>query len=513
MSTEEDSQVGGSRGLSDRMVDFGVRLLIAVASSIANVIGAATVFVLAVWVLPTDELGGDGSPILVNLAMAVGYLVVVVPLGVWWVLRRQRPGRAWVVEKRKPTTSELRIFLRAPIHITVATTSLWLVAAVVFAVYNTTYDLDLGLRVGLTVALSGLTTGAVSYLLSERLLRPLASRALGETTLERPALPGVTARITVGWLLGSGIPMIGLLAAGVSTLVEEDFTRSQLAITVVSLSAIALVVGFVVTAAAARATASPVIAVREAMARVADGDLEAGVEVYDGSELGLLQSGFNEMADGLRERERMRSLFGRHVGEEVAREAIEAGTELGGETREVAVLFVDLVGSTEIASERPATEVVELLNRFFGVVVEVVADHGGSVNKFEGDAALAIFGAPSPTEDPAGRALAAGRGLSERLQREIEDAGAGIGVSFGDVVAGNIGSEQRLEYTVIGDAVNEAARLTELAKDEVPMLLASDAAVGAAGEEEASRWELGDAVELRGRGMQTRLASPVGAAG
>ncbi|MGI8726563.1 MAG: adenylate/guanylate cyclase domain-containing protein [Solirubrobacterales bacterium] len=493
---------------SDRFVDLGVRALVAAAAFFGNVIGAATVFVLAVWVLPTDELPGEGSPILVNLVLAGGYVLATIPLATWLVLRRQREGRRWIKEERDPTAEELRAFLRAPIHVAVATTITWFLAALFFGTYNATYSVELGSRVALTVGLAGLTTGAVSYLVSERFLRPAATRALARTVLPEPAMPGVTARITVGWLLASGVPLIGLLMAGISTLVERDFSRNQLAITVISLAGIAIVVGFVVILLAARSTAAPVIEVREAMGKVEAGDLKVSVDVYDGSELGLLQSGFNEMADGLRERERMRELFGQHVGEDVAREAIEAGTELGGETREVAVLFVDVVGSTEIASERPATEVVELLNRFFGVVVEVVGDHQGWVNKFEGDAALAIFGAPRPLEDSAGRALAAGRTLARRLADGNDEVAAGIGISFGKVVAGNIGSQQRLEYTVIGDAVNEAARLTELAKEEAPMLLASDAAIDAAGSEEAERWELGQEVELRGRGEETRLATP-----
>ena len=190
------------------------------------------------------------------------------------------------------------------------------------------------------------------------------------------------------------------------------------------------------------------------------------MDVYDGSEIGQLQAGFNSMVDGLRERERIQDLFGRHVGEEVARAALEQGIELGGEVRDVAVLFTDVVGSTQLAAERPPEEVVELLNRFFAVVVEVVRKHGGWVNKFEGDAALAIFGAPTTLDDAAAAALAAARELAERLPKEVDGLEAAIGVSAGEAVAGNIGEESRFEYTVIGDPVNEAARLTELAKEK-----------------------------------------------
>ena len=146
------------------------------------------------------------------------------------------------------------------------------------------------------------------------------------------------------------------------------------------------------------------------------------VAVSDGSEVGLLQAGFNRMVAGLEERERLRDLFGRQVGEDVARRALERGVELGGEERDVAVLFVDLVGSTQLAAERPPAEVVALLNAFFGAVVAVVGAHGGAVNKFEGDAALCVFGAPLARDDArrrrarrrAGAARAAARGACPR---------------------------------------------------------------------------------------------------
>ena len=130
-----------------------------------------------------------------------------------------------------------------------------------------------------------------------------------------------------------------------------------------------------------------------------------------------------------------------------------------------------------MALAMPPTEVVRLLNRFFRVVIEVVEDEGGFVNKFEGDAALCVFGAPAATPDPAGQALCAARRLADRLDREVPEVGFGIGISAGSAVAGNVGSEQRFEYTVIGDPVNEAARLSDLAKERSERVLASDAAL------------------------------------
>ena len=168
---------------------------------------------------------------------------------------------------------------------------------------------------------------------------------------------------------------------------------------------------------------SPTPSARCATASVGcgDGDLDATIPVYDGSEVGLLQDGFNRMVEGLRERERIRDLFGRQVGADVARDAVAGDVQLGGEVRDVAILFVDIVGSTRLAVEVPPAEVVEVLNRFFAVVVATVDDHGGWINKFQGDAALAVFGAPGDRADPAGSALAAARALARRLPVEVPD--------------------------------------------------------------------------------------------
>ena len=214
------------------------------------------------------------------------------------------------------------------------------------------------------------------------------------------------------------------------------------------------------------------------------------------------------MAAGLRERERVRDLFGRHVGREVAALAEKERPELGGEDRYAAVVFVDIIGSTKLVTSRPAGEVVELLNRFFAVIVEEVDRHHGLVNKFEGDAVLAVFGAPVSLEHPEDESLAAARQISRRLREEVPECEAGIGVAAGTVLAGNVGAQERFEYTVIGEPVNEAARLCELAKDFPQRLVASAETVANATEAERSRWCEGETVTLRGYREPTELAVP-----
>jgi adenylate cyclase len=234
------------------------------------------------------------------------------------------------------------------------------------------------------------------------------------------------------------------------------------------------------------------------------------VPVDDGAEVGLLQAGFNKMVSGLRERRQLQDLFGRYVGEDVARQAIERGVALGGERREVSALFVDLIGSTTLTQTQSPDDVVALLNRFFDVVVRAVAAEGGWVNKFEGDGALCVFGAPMNQDDHATRALRAARTIRrELLALNAAQIGldAAIGVSSGSAVAGNVGAEQRYEYTVIGDPVNEAARLTDEAKHRLGRVLASEEAVARA-DGEARSWTVADELQLRGRVEPTLVYEP-----
>jgi adenylate cyclase len=476
----------------------------------ANVVGTAIVFALIVWVLPLPDIDQPDHVRRVNLLWVAGYLAFAVPTGTAWMLWLLRPVLAWLREDRPPTEAEQHLVLLTPARELIVHGTLWALGAVVFTVINARYSGELALLVAITIGLAATATCAVAYLLAQRVLRPVAARALAEQVPDDPALPGITTRVLLTWALGTGVPVLGVTLVGAGELLGViDASADRLAITGVSLGGVALVVGVAVMALTARSLADPLESVRRAIRQVQRGDQDAAVDVYDGSEVGLLQAGFNRMVAGLREREELRDLFGRQVGEDVARQALDRGITLGGEELEVAVLFIDLVGSTELAHARPATEVVELLNEFFCVVVDVVDDEGGSVNKFVGDAALVVFGAPLSHDDAAGAALRAARRLRERLADEVPQCDVGIGVSAGTVVAGNIGAQQRFEYTVIGDPVNEASRLTELAKQYAGRVLASETTLERATDaDEAARWSLGDAETLRGRAAPTRLAAP-----
>ncbi|HEX5713816.1 MAG TPA: adenylate/guanylate cyclase domain-containing protein [Solirubrobacterales bacterium] len=488
-----------------------VRVLTLVAILAANLVGIAVVVAFAVVVLPKPDGVSGTSAVPVNLALGGAYVLFALVSGVIWGRRLVETGpnglRAWLEPDLRPTAAQRLRVLRAPLRIMFVQMVLWGLATLLFAGVNVIYSWLLALGVGMTVALGGITTSSAAYVLAELALRPVASRALAAGPVDRRFVPGVALRWFLAWALGTGAAIVGLVAVGIVALTSVSIDEQTLAITVVVLGSTALGFGALVGALAAYATVHPIASIRRGLERVGEGDFEVEVAVWDSTEMGLLQSGFNEMAAGLRERERIRDIFGRQVGREAARQALAVeDPQLGGELCEVAVLFVDVVGSTQLAASRDPRQVVTLLNEFFAEVVEAVDEQGGWVNKFEGDAALAVFGAPTPLPNRAAAALAAARDLDARLRQRVQGLSAAIGVASGTVVAGHVGAESRFEYTVIGDPVNEAARLTELAKEQPRRVLAAGTTV-AVGGEEAAHWQLGESVTVRGRSQPTQLGT------
>jgi adenylate cyclase len=482
-----------------------------VAGTAANVVGATVVFIFLSFVMPSPAEVEDDFGLLVRNSVAFVIYMSVTAYIASRVGPRLSGLQDWLVAGRAPDQREREMILRSPFRNAAFSAVGWIGAAVVFTALNAFDSWELAGIVGFGILLGGLTTCALAYLVAERITREITALALASGVPERPAAPGVEVRLILAWALGTAVPLVGLAILGLAVLLGADAKLDAVARSVLFLGIVGVGGGLLVMRFAARSVADPLESVRSAQREVEAGNLDAEVAVDDGSEVGLLQAGFNRMVVGLREREHIQDLFGRHVGEDVARQALDRGVELGGEVRDCAVLFVDITGSTKLAASRPAPEVVELLNRFFTVVVDVVRRHGGLVNKFEGDAALAVFGAPVEQADAATRALTAARELSARLREEVPELRAGIGVSAGSVVAGNVGAAERFEYTVIGDPVNEAARLTELAKERDSGVLASETILAVADAAEADRWRLDGEVTLRGRPSPTRLAEPVAA--
>jgi adenylate cyclase len=187
------------------------------------------------------------------------------------------------------------------------------------------------------------------------------------------------------------------------------------------------------------------------------------------------------MIDGLVERERMREVFGRYVSPAVRDRLLAEAPRLGGELRQVTVLFADIRDFTVISGKLEPQRLVGLLNRYFATTVAAVDEYHGYVNKFIGDAVMAVFGAPLEDPEHTRRALECARQMVRRIEA-LNDTGemevrlrAGIGLHTGEVVAGNIGAPNRFEYTVIGEPVNVASRIQGLSAELGRPVLASAA--------------------------------------
>jgi adenylate cyclase len=477
---------------------------------LANAVGSLLVLCSIGFLIPILAADEDmGEIALLNVPFMAGYFLVAGEVISRLSDRRINEGLVWLAEERPPDKRERRLTLGFAYYSVKLDGLAWAGGGVIlFALNAIALSPGFAAAMAATAWLGGETTCALVYLFLERAMRPVTARALTARPPSRAVAPGVRTRLLFAWSLGTGVPVLGVIVIGVIGLTKPDVDPQDIAAAGLFLGAVALTAGMIATVFAARAIADPIISVRAALERVEEGDLDARVTIDDGSEVGLLQAGFNRMADGLSERERLRDLFGRQVGEDVAREALRDPPRLGGEEREVGVLYVDLVGSTSMALSMPPTEVVRVLNLFFRVVVETVEERRGLVNKFEGDAALCVFGAPVASPDPAGEALATARELSRRLRVEVPQVDFGIGVSAGPAVAGNVGAEQRFEYTVIGDPVNEAARLSRLAREHSDRVLSSEAALRRATGPETEAWRIGEPAFLPGRPGKTSVALP-----
>lgn len=245
---------------------------------------------------------------------------------------------------------------------------------------------------------------------------------------------------------------------------------------IIYLSAFGLVIGGLGAFILATVMVKPIKLLVSGVRAIGEGRFQQRIDITRRDEIGELTSAFNDMAKGLEEREFIRNTFQKFVHKDIADELLKnpEKVKVGGERKKVTVLFTDIRGFTPLAENMPPEEVVALLNRHFSSMLPIINRNGGVLDKFMGDAMMVTFGTPFPKDDDALRAVKSGimmrdmrRALNEARGKEGKaPIHMGIGINTGYVVAGNIGSEERMEYTVFGDVVNIAARIEGLSKEE-----------------------------------------------
>lgn len=328
------------------------------------------------------------------------------------------------------------------------------------------------------------------------------------TMLTLDGEPYVTLFVPLG-LLGDDPARIALQRSlAVELAPARDLQNVILLISLAALaaaSAIAIIV--------ARSISRPLQQLAGATRLVARGDYTQRTAIDQVDELGQLADAFNQMTAGLAERDRVRNLLGKVVSPEIATQLLQSDLKLGGEEREVTILFADLRDFTSLSERLAPAEVLTLLNRYLDRMSAIIEHHGGVIDKYIGDAIMALFGAPMAVPDAPARAVAAARDMAralETLNAELRAEGQpplafGIGINTARVVAGNMGSKSRLNYTVIGDGVNLASRLEGLTKDPAygTPIIVSEATLAAMSPRPAAR-ELGE-VLVKGRSGAVKI--------
>jgi class 3 adenylate cyclase len=288
-----------------------------------------------------------------------------------------------------------------------------------------------------------------------------------------PAAPGPSLRAR----LLAVLPAINVITAVTADMFAGGGQRdlADLVIIVLIATAVAATISLILTLLLASSISGPIVELREAAKRLGAGDFTVRVPVVTTDETGDLARSFNEMAAGLEERERIREAFGTYVDREVAEHILKEGTSLEGEEVELTMMFIDIRDFTGYAERAPAPDVVATLNRLWERIVPIVHEHGGHVDKFVGDGLLAVFGAPRRLDDHADQALAAAVEIATGVETEFRaEVQIGIGLNSGTVVAGNVGGAGRLEFSVIGDSVNVAARVEAATRATGDTILVSE---------------------------------------
>lgn len=472
---------------------FGARYFKAYAAF--EVLSALTITVSTLGLLTLYEHVTGAQFVRIGL-FSCACVAVSLFVGTRKVLRKADPLLQWArgPRGREQAPEAWRSAISVPVDF--VTSAAWLPVVLVALPVSIFVTVDLELPAYSVPILFAGTTVAVAYaavlhfFASELALRPVVH----DIALQLP--PEFAERgtgVPLRWKLLGALPLInvitGVIVSGLST--RGRASVSDLGLDVIVAVLVAFTVSFELTLLLSRSVLSPVRDLVVATERVKGGDLSARVAVSAGDELGQLAGSFNEMLTGLEERERLRAAFGSYVSPDVAERVMAEGELLEGEDVEVTVMFVDICDFTSFAERSTARETVTYLNDFFGLVVPIIERHGGHANKFIGDGVMGVFGAPERFPDHAPRGLAAACDIVAAVEgRYGGELRVGTGLNSGPVSVGSVGGGGRLEFTVIGDTVNVAARVEQLTREKGDAILLT----------EATRCLLDGSVEVEPRG-------------
>lgn len=452
------------------------RLAVVAVFPLSGIVALAGLWLLTLY--QPMSAGEFWTIVLVAEALVLLEIVVAAP----YALRLARPARAWLRGSRGPTATQeaWRALVGLPVAFVSYQRPLAILMNIVpISVFITAF---LGLN---WISVPFLLAGATIVLLYgvflrffalEQVLRPV----LADLSLSVPGgiLADGAPAVPLRWRLLLALPAINVISGvTVAALSAGEGARlSDLGWDVLAAVAVAFTLSLGLTLLLSRSILGPLGDLRRATERVTQGDLRARVPVVSADETGVMAGLFNQMVAGLREREKLHDAFGSYVDPDLAERVLAEGAVLAAEEVEVTILFLDMRDFTSFAERSSPHEVVARLNELFDVVVPVLEHHGGHVDKFIGDGLLAVFGAPEPLVGHAEWGVAAAREIAAVVRERFgNELGIGIGVNSGPVVAGTVGGGGRLEFTVIGDVVNTAARVERVTRETGDGVLITEA--------------------------------------
>jgi adenylate cyclase len=437
----------------------------------------------------------DSSDVLVVMAITCALTAVAIVIVLARIFGRIGPLSSWIAGDRGPAQTEqawrvavglplalIRRDLGFPVFGVAVPVS---IAAV--QLYGLTWFAFFPLLAGGLIALG--YSAILHYLALELAMRPILfdiNAALeSPVRLERPSIP-------LRYKLLGSLPLINVITGvTVAALTSDGAGVQALSLNVVIALTVAFLISFELTVLLSRSILRPVEDLEAATERIRQGRYEEHVPVTTADEFGELSSAFNQMVDGLAERERLREAFGTYLDEEVARHLISEDYDPDGHEVEVSLVFCDVQDFTGHSVNASASEIVSRLNALFEVIVPIVGRHRGHVDQFVGDGLLAVWGAPERQADHADRAVQCAVEIARTVNsRRPGGFQIGIGVNSGQVVAGAIGGAGRLSFSVIGDAVNVCSRVEAKTRETGDPVLIT----------EATRLLLSETMEVEPRG-------------
>lgn len=462
-------------------ISFRITLFIVVMTTIflANFIGILSAYAFAdLYFLKLESLHYDKMieanawnsifinefPFLVFVILAIVYLFPILT----YSSKMESRSRSLLVARR---------IINAPIFISAFSFIGWIIASL----FMLSFFYINGIKISrieyiknflYNMIIAGITVVIIYYILNYYMTHFLLSRVREQNKLSHIKnffQVGLGLRLLFLMMAVSLLPVLLLSIIGYSESIRSGSTNG---FNIILISFTLLVISIILFWFFSRTLTDPLRHIQKATISIEHNDFEQTIPVQSVDELGRLAESINDMACSLKEKELIKDTFGKAVDPRIRDHMLSGNLELGGEERVVTVLFSDIRGFTTLSENRTPEQIVNMLNRHFDLMSRAITSESGLVNKFIGDAVMAIFNAPIDLKNHEDHAVNAGRKMLyylEELNKEFAKDGLpeikiGIGIHTGKVLAGNIGSSSRLEYTVIGDAVNLASRVEGLMK-------------------------------------------------